>query len=153
MAGAQQLPCMCTPQLLMVRVFLLQIQVSWWFIKCINFMSHIITRWKLSQQLPKTVSNQGLEGVDASLIVRPWERGKRAEVNPLDLFCWLVIGRVVVDGCQWKANASLMRMIHIIWWFHNDISLLCDHKMNLWATPAVGMEHFHTSGCAWIRYL
>lgn len=56
-------------------------------------------------------------------------------------------------GCQWKANASLMRMIHIIRWFHNVISLLCDHKMKLWAASPVHVDHFHTSCCVWIWYL
>lgn len=76
----------------------------------------------------------------------------------IPLICFASQGKPTANcpflyGCQWKANASLMRMIHIIRWFHNVISLLCDHKMKLWTTSPVHMDHFHTSCCVWIWYL
>ncbi len=80
-------------------------------------------------------------------------RGESLRFVLLPRKSWLPIGQPFLYGCQWKANASLMRMIHIIWWFHNVISLLCDHKMKLWATSPVHMDHFHTSCCVWKWYL
>lgn len=54
---------------------------------------------------------------------------------------------------QLRANSSLMRMIHVMQWFHNVIRLLSDHKMKRRASSAVHMDHFHTPCCTWIWYL
>lgn len=121
-------------------------------------MSYIITRWKavaLETIYTDHIQTEGhfLYSVLFILRVQTLLLCPDSESVEKVSCATLTANGPFLYGCQWKANASLMRMIHIIRWFHYVISLLCDHKMKLWATSPVHMDHFHTSCCVWIWYL
>lgn len=143
-----------------------QMKVLWWLMLCINWISYIITKWK-AVALETIYIHHVKSGcyfylksavflLELQTLLLCW--CKVSCVRWIYLICFASQAKPTANwpflcGCQWKANASLMRMIHIMRWFHNVISLLYDHKMKLWATSPVHMDHFHTSCCVWIWYL